>query len=92
VLQDVKNEPSTKNEGFIEIDATKLKSELIDQGNSFISSIFNELAKQSKKELQDFLKDLTDKIDELKKTCDTPEQLKRNMELKKEAFANKANL
>ena len=92
VLQDIKNEPSTKNEGFIEIDATKLKSELIDQGNSFISSIFNELAKQSKKELSDFLKDLTDKIDELKKTCDNAEMLKRNLELKKEVLANKANL
>lgn len=78
VLDDIRYEQSIKKEAFIEIDASKLKKELIDQGQQLITQIFDVLLKQSKKDLQEFLKAIKDPIDELKQPIDTDERLQRN--------------
>lgn len=89
VLTDIRNELSVKKEGFIEIDATKLKADLIELGMQCINYIFEVLAKQSKGDLQDFLRDLQETIHELQKTCETTEQLKKNIKLKNEVIRDK---
>ena len=48
--------------------------------------------KQSKNDLQDFLRELRDPIEELKRPCETPEQLQKNLQLKKEVMETRTAL
>jgi hypothetical protein len=73
-----------KKEGFIEIDATLLKAELMEQGQNFIRYIFQILEKESKQDLQSFLTELTDTVAALKSDCPTLVELKKNLNLKKQ--------
>ena len=84
VITDIKNEMQFKKEGFIEIDATLLKAELMEQGQNFIRYIFQILEKESKQDLQSFLTELTDTVAALKSDCPTLVELKKNLNLKKQ--------
>lgn len=89
LLTDIRNEASIRKEGFIEIDASKLKAELIEQGHGLITHIFNVLAKQSREDLNSFLYEIKSSIDELKRNTETTEQLSKNMKLLKDVKAKK---
>jgi len=54
-IDDVRNKQATRNEQFLILDSSKLKTSLIDGGNEYIQYILNELVTNSKKELNELL-------------------------------------
>lgn len=55
VLNDVKNKHQFKQEQFINLDSSQLKSSLLEHGNEFIQTIFNYLISESKEDLNSLL-------------------------------------
>jgi hypothetical protein len=64
-----------------------MKNDLIDHGNTFIQQIFSHLVTESKKDLQSFLDELHDNVEELKRPCQNRAELKHNREKYKEVKA-----
>jgi dynein heavy chain len=79
-IDDVRNKQATRNEQFLILDSSKLKTSLIDGGNEYIQYILNELVTNSKKELKDLLDGMVETVDELRKHSSTLEDLKRKRE------------
>lgn len=92
IVDDVRLKPVQKNEQFIILDSSKMKNDLIDHGNTFIAQIFSHLVTESKKDLNTFLTELHDTVDELKRPCQNRPELKKNREKNKEVKANMAQI
>jgi hypothetical protein len=80
-IQDVRQQPSTRNEGFIVIHFNLLKGELIQQGYHRIQTLFQSFIDASKTELYSFLQELKDIVEELKTPCTSDEQLRHIREM-----------
>lgn len=79
-IDDVRNKQATRNEQFLILDSSKLKTSLIDGGNEYIQYILNELVTNSKKELKDLLDGMVETVDELRQQSTKKEDLKRRRE------------
>ena len=92
IVDDVRLKPVQKNEQFLILDSSKMKNDLIDHGNTFIAQIFSHLVTESKKDLNSFLAELHDTVEELKRPCQNRAELKKNREKNKEVKARYTQL
>ena len=88
LINDIKNKPSSSNHQFIQIDSGKLKASLIDQAQSLINGIFQNLTKTSQNDLNSFIKELQETVEELKQSSTRLETLKHNKEKYREVKDN----
>ena len=65
------NRKSDRNVQFIVFQCSNMKTELMEQGHASITQIFGNLINESKKELQDFLRDLEETVADLTQVCQT---------------------
>lgn len=79
-IDDVRNKQATRNEQFIILDSSKLKTRLIDGGQEYIHYILNQLVTDSKNELNKLLTHMVETVDELRQHSAKLEQLKTNRE------------
>lgn len=79
-IDDVRNKQATRNEQFIILDSSKLKTKLIDGGQEYIHYILNQLVTDSKNELNKLLAHMLETVDELLQHSSNQKQLKHNRE------------
>jgi hypothetical protein len=72
----VRNKQATRNEQFIILDSSKLKTRLIDGGQEYIHYILNQLVTDSKNELNQLCTLMVETVDELRQHSSKLEQLK----------------
>lgn len=87
-IDDVRNKQATRNEQFIILDSSKLKTRLIDGGNEYIHYILNQLVTDSKNELNQLCTLMIETVDELRQHSSKLEQLKHNKMRLSEVRAN----
>jgi dynein heavy chain len=91
-IDDVRNKQATRNEQFIILDSSKLKTRLIDGGQEYIHYILNNLVSDSKAELHKLLTHMVETVDELKQHSSKLEQLKLNRERLAQVRAEQGDL
>ena len=83
-MQELSNKASTQSKFFIQLDYTMLRNEQKECVRKLITEIQEHLIKESKAELNKFLKQTKDVVDELKTNCISLDMLKSH----KERFAD----
>jgi len=86
-INDINNQTPQKAEGFIMIDYSKLKSNLMEYSNEYIQTIYQFIIQEAKQKLNALITEFETIISELSQPCINYEHLKRN----KEKFAEVKN-
>jgi hypothetical protein len=81
VQNDIQNRPAMKNEKFINLDCSKLKSKLGDHVNEIQQMIFTNLVREAKRDLNDLLDGWVSITDQLRKPANELSTLKENKAL-----------